>query len=82
MKIDTDTITITRTELKDTVLKVCVDMADEYVNDPKGDPLGGLAIMAMGSVLAGRLEEKLFGESSEEDKPEEPQKPQVKFGDE
>ncbi len=82
MKIDTDTITITKTELKDAILKVCVDMADDYMTDVKGSPMGGLAVMAMGAGIVGRLEKKLFGEPGEEDKPEEPQRPQLKFGDE
>lgn len=79
MKIDTDTITITRKELKDAMLDVTSAMADDYMEKGNGSSMGGLALIAMGASLAARLDTKLF---DAEDEVEKPEKPELKFGDE
>lgn len=80
MKIDTDTVTITKKELKDAMFEVSVEMSTEFMKETGGSPMGGLAVISMVASLARRLCDKFFG--AEEDEEEKPETPQVKFGDE
>lgn len=79
MKIDTDTITITSKELKDAMFEVVSTVADDFTEKNPGHPMGALACITLGALIAAKLDTKLFGT---EDEAEKPEMPELKFGDE